>query len=72
SLRHALTGQSAEFAKLKVAALTERFDENVGASPVNGLSASDGFNAGAAPAEASGAQAPSAMGKQEALKRFTV
>ncbi|MDX1895463.1 type VI secretion system ATPase TssH [Pseudomonas aeruginosa] len=72
SLRHALTGLSAEFAKLKVEALTERFDEYVGASPENGLSASDGFNAGAAPGEASGALAPSAMGKQEALKRFTV
>ncbi len=48
SLRHALTGLSAEFAKLKVEALTERFDEYVGASPENGLSASDGFNAGAA------------------------
>ncbi|MCR3853575.1 hypothetical protein K3001_29065, partial [Pseudomonas aeruginosa] len=32
SLRHALTGLSAEFAKLKVEALTERFDEYVGAS----------------------------------------
>lgn len=31
SLRHALTGLSAEFAKLKVEALTERFDEYVGA-----------------------------------------
>ncbi|MBV6366360.1 type VI secretion system ATPase TssH [Pseudomonas aeruginosa] len=72
SLRHALTGLSAEFAKLKVEALTERFDEYVGASPENGLAASDGFNAGAAPGEASGALAPSAMGKQEALKRFTV
>ncbi|MFU1923296.1 AAA family ATPase, partial [Klebsiella pneumoniae] len=30
------------------------------------------FNAGPAPGEASGALAPSAMGKQEALKRFTV
>nr|4UQW_A Chain A, PROTEIN CLPV1 [Pseudomonas aeruginosa PAO1]4UQW_B Chain B, PROTEIN CLPV1 [Pseudomonas aeruginosa PAO1] len=36
SLRHALTGLSAEFAKLKVEALTERFDEYVGASPENG------------------------------------
>ncbi|MGV8732940.1 AAA family ATPase, partial [Pseudomonas aeruginosa] len=69
---HALTGRSAEFAKLKVGALTERFDEYVGASPENGLSASDGFNAGAAPGEASGALPPSAMGKQEALKGFTV
>jgi len=72
SLRHALLGLSAEFDKLKVESLTERFDEYVGDSPENALAATDGFNAGAVPGEASGAMAPSALGKQEALKRFTV
>jgi type VI secretion system protein VasG len=72
SLRNALIGLSAEFNKVKVEALSERFDEYVGDSPENALGASDGFNAGAVPGEASGAMAPSAMGKQEALKRFTV
>ncbi|SDB66944.1 type VI secretion system ATPase TssH [Pseudomonas sp. NFACC13-1] len=72
SLRHALLGLSSEFDKVKVEALSERFDEYVGDSPENALTASDGFNAGAVPGEASGAMAPSAMGKQEALKRFTV
>ncbi|WEK09838.1 MAG: type VI secretion system ATPase TssH [Candidatus Pseudomonas colombiensis] len=72
SLRHALLGLSKEFEKIKVEALSERFDEYVGDSPENALGASDGFNAGAVPGEASGAMAPSAMGKQEALKRFTV
>ncbi|WP_025130787.1 type VI secretion system ATPase TssH [Pseudomonas sp. PH1b] len=72
SLRHALLGLSREFDKIKVEALSERFDEYVGDSPENALSASDGFNAGAVPGEASGAMAPSALGKQEALKRFTV
>lgn len=72
SLRHGLLGLSAEFDKVKAEALSERFDEYVGDSPENALSASDGFNAGAVPGEASGAMAPSAMGKQEALKRFTV
>lgn len=72
SLRHALLGLSAEFDKIKAEALSERFDEYVGDSPENALSASDGFNAGSVPGEASGAMAPSAMGKQEALKRFTV
>jgi len=76
-LRNALLGLSAEFNKVKAEALSERFDEYIGDSPENALSASDGFNAGgfnsgAAPGEASGAMAPSAMGKQEALKRFTV
>ncbi|MCM2460924.1 type VI secretion system ATPase TssH [Pseudomonas sp. CG7] len=72
SLRHALLGLSSEFDKVKVEALSERFDEYVGDSPENALTASDGFNAGAVPGEASGAMAPAAMGKQEALKRFTV
>ncbi|MFJ2549671.1 type VI secretion system ATPase TssH [Pseudomonas sp. NPDC087612] len=72
SLRNALLGLSSEFAKIKVEALSERFDEYVGDSPENALGASDGFNAGAVPGEASGAMAPSALGKQEALKRFTV
>ncbi|HJR28588.1 MAG TPA: type VI secretion system ATPase TssH [Pseudomonas sp.] len=72
SLRHGLLGLSAEFDKIKVEALSERFDEYVGDSPENALGASDGFNAGSVPGEASGAMAPSAMGKQEALKRFTV
>lgn len=71
SLRNALLGLSSEFAKLKVETLSERFDEYVGDSPENNLAASDGFTA-AAPGEASGAVAPAAMGKQEALKRFTV
>ncbi|CDF94508.1 MULTISPECIES: type VI secretion system ATPase TssH [unclassified Pseudomonas] len=72
SLRHALLGLSSEFDKVKAEALSERFDEYVGDSPENALTASDGFNAGSVPGEASGAMAPSAMGKQEALKRFTV
>jgi type VI secretion system protein VasG len=72
SLRHALSAISREFDKIKVEHLIERFDEYLGDSPENGLAASDGFNATAAPGEASGALAPSALGKQEALKRFTV
>ena len=46
SLRHALLGLSSEFDKIKAEALSERFDEYVGDSPENALSASDGFNAG--------------------------
>lgn len=71
SLRQVLLGLSGEFAKIKVETLSERFDEYVGDSPENNLAANDGF-AAAAPGEASGAMAPAAMGKQEALKRFTI
>ncbi|MCU0871188.1 MAG: type VI secretion system ATPase TssH [Pirellulaceae bacterium] len=73
-LSHALLGISKEFEKVKVETLTERFDEVVGNSPETSLGASDGFQVGggAEPGEASGAIAPAQMGKQEALKRFTV
>ncbi|MFV3332965.1 type VI secretion system ATPase TssH [Pseudomonas sp. NY15437] len=72
SLRHALLAVSREFEKVKVDTLAERFDEYMGDSPENGQGASDGFEAGVAPGESSGALAPSALGKLEALKRFTV
>jgi len=72
-LTHALTGISREFEKIKLDPLTDRFDSIVAGSPEDALGSSDGSNlAGAAPGEASGAVAPAQMGKQEALKRFTV
>jgi type VI secretion system protein VasG len=73
-LRNALPAISKEFDKVRVETLTERFGEIVGGSPEDALGAQDGFQVGggAAPGEASDALAPAAMGKQEALKRFTV
>ncbi|WP_024888767.1 type VI secretion system ATPase TssH [Luteimonas huabeiensis] len=71
-LRNLLLGISAEFGKLKPEALTDGFDAIVGDSPETGQRASDGFDLGAAaPGEASGAIAPAALGRQEALKKFT-
>jgi type VI secretion system protein VasG len=73
SLRNALYGMSKQFEKVKVEALGEAFASILGASPEANMAATDGFQAnGAAPGEASGAIAPAAMGKQEALKKFTV
>ncbi|MCA9131663.1 MAG: type VI secretion system ATPase TssH [Planctomycetales bacterium] len=74
SLTHALTSISKEFEKVKLETLTDRFGEVVGDSPEESLSASDGFQVGggAVPGEASGAMSPASMGKQEALKQFTV
>ncbi|MCA9137534.1 MAG: type VI secretion system ATPase TssH [Planctomycetales bacterium] len=74
SLKNALYGISSEFEKIKLDTLTDRFDEVVSGSPEASLHASDGFQVGggAVPGEASGAMAPAAMGKQEALKQFTV
>ncbi|WP_424683009.1 type VI secretion system ATPase TssH [Frateuria sp. YIM B11624] len=72
-LRNALVGISAEFDKIKPETLVEKFAEVVSGSPEDGQSASDGFQmGGAVPGEASGAMGPAQMGKQEALKQFTV
>lgn len=73
-LTHALYGISGEFEKVKLDTLTDRFDEVVAGSPEESLGATDGFQVGggATPGEASGAMPPAAMGKQEALKQFTV
>ncbi len=73
-LSHALLSISKEFEKIKTETLTDRFDEILSGSPEHGLTASDGFQVGggAVPGEASGAMSPAQMGKQQALKQFTV
>jgi len=73
-LRNALVSMSGEFEKIKLEQLTDNFAKIVGGSPESGLQASDGSQTGggAAPGEASGAIAPAAMGKQEALKKYSV
>ncbi|MGQ0502398.1 MAG: type VI secretion system ATPase TssH [Panacagrimonas sp.] len=70
SLRNALLAISKQFEKLKPEALSDEFHKIVQGSSEDGLGAADGSGA-AAPGEASGAIAPAAMGKQEALKKFT-
>jgi type VI secretion system protein VasG len=73
SLKNVLTGISREFDKVKPDQLAEDFEQIVANSPEGALGASDGSQlAQGAPGEASGAMAPAQMGKQEALKRFTV
>ena len=73
SLRNALYGMSKQFEKIKIDALSEAFASMLAASPEANMAATDGFKAnGASPGESSGAIAPAAMGKQEALKKFTV
>jgi type VI secretion system protein VasG len=73
-LKTALASISKEFAKIKPDDLAENFDAIAGGSAEDGLGASDGSNmaAGSAPGETSGAIAPAQMGKQEALKKFTI
>ncbi len=72
SLRNALYNISHQFERVKVEALSDDFARIVTGSPEDQLQAGEGATAGAAPGEASGAIAPAAMGKQEALKRYTV
>jgi type VI secretion system protein VasG len=74
NLKNALSAMSREFDKLKPDDVADRFAAIVQGSPEQGQAPSDGsaLAGGAAPGEASSAIAPPQMGKQEALKRFTV
>jgi len=74
ALKNALLGISGEFDKVSLDQLMDHFDEIVGDSVEAGLRATDGFQSGggAAPGEASGAMAPAAMGKGEALDQYCV
>jgi len=73
-LKHKFLAISREFEKIKLETLTDQFAKIVAGSPEEAMGASDGsgLSAGAAPGETSGALAPAAMGKQEALARFSV
>jgi type VI secretion system protein VasG len=74
SLRNTLLAMSREFEKVVPDKLADDFAKIVASSPEEALGASDGSRLaeGAAPGEASGALPPAQLGKQEALKRFTV
>ncbi len=69
SLRSALMTISKQFDRIKLEDLTDNFARILSGSPEEGQRASDGSGE---PGEASGAIAPAAMGKQEALKRYAV
>ncbi|MFX1767505.1 type VI secretion system ATPase TssH [Paraburkholderia sp. A1RI-2L] len=75
SLRNTLYGISRQFELIKLDALCEEFDRLLRDSPEAAMGASDGFNANASAGAGAGADAagmpPAAMGKQEALRRFT-
>jgi type VI secretion system protein VasG len=73
SLRSKLMALSAEFEKVKAEALSEGFDPIVAGSPEDGQQASDGFRLGEAAGDSPGgaAPAPAALGRQEALQKYT-
>ena len=73
SLRNAVLAISREFAKIKVDDLAENLESIIAKSGENGLGPQDGSGlSGGQPGEVSGAMAPAAMGKQEALKKYTI
>ena len=74
-LRNVLLSISKEFEKVKAERLTEELGALTRDSPEAALQATDGSRLGsmdAAPGEASGAMPPAQLGKQEALRRFSV
>jgi type VI secretion system protein VasG len=73
TLQHVFHHLSKEFLKIKLDTLSDSFAQIVAGSPEESLAAASASGAaGAVPGEASGAIAPAAMGKQEALGRFSV
>src|SRR5689334_21163268 len=70
SLRNLLYGISREFQKIEPDVLSSEMSSIVKGSAEDAQAVAGA--AGAAPGEASGAMRPAAMGKQEALRRFTV
>ncbi|MGF6964883.1 type VI secretion system protein VasG [Paraburkholderia sp. WC7.3g] len=77
SLRNGLYGISRQFERIKLDSLVDEFHSLLRESPEAAMSASDGFRAAGAQREggdADGAGGPvpaAALGKQEALRRFT-
>jgi len=69
TLRNALYAISRQFEAVKAEALGDNFAGILAGSPEASLAATDGSGI---PGEASGAVAPAAMGKQEALQKFSV
>jgi type VI secretion system protein VasG len=69
-LRNVLFAISGEFRKVKADELAESFGTITGGSPEDAMQQAPAGGAG--PGEAAGAMAPAQMGKEEALKKFTV
>ena len=73
NLRAPLLGMSKQFERIKPEDLAENFAKICDASPEAQMRAQDGTGMGSGtPGEDSGAMAPAAMGKGDALKRFAV
>jgi type VI secretion system protein VasG len=73
-LDNMLPGISSEFAKINLEKLTRDYNDICGGSPEEALRAQDSssLTGGVDPGESSGAMSSAEMGKQEALRKFTV
>ncbi|QDQ27499.1 type VI secretion system ATPase TssH [Chitinimonas arctica] len=71
TLKSKLFAMSGEFRKIADDRLADELPRIVASSPEQAQRTADGMT-GAAPGEASGALAPAALGKQDALKRYAV
>lgn len=72
NLRHTLFSISKQFEKFKNETVSDELEKVLKDSPETYMDGSGETGGGAAPGEASGATAPAAMGKKEALAKFTV
>src|SRR6202041_3587916 len=73
NLRNIFLNLSGEYSNIKAETLTDGFAKVTAGSPEESLGAADQAGAGGvAPGETSGAMSPPAMGKQEALGKFSV
>jgi type VI secretion system protein VasG len=73
TLRNALLAISRQFENVKADDLAEKFDQICGGTSEARMGPQDGSGLGGQqPGSESGAMAPGAMGKQEALKKFTI
>jgi type VI secretion system protein VasG len=70
-LRYALESLSAEFKKINLDTLADKFNSILGGSPEEDMSASDGSRL-SAPAEAEGEMRAAPLGRQEALRMYSV
>lgn len=72
SLRSIVSGISREFDKIKPDTLADDLERITASSPESQMAEAAELATDAAPGEASAAMAPAQLGKQEALRRFTV
>lgn len=70
-LKRVLEGMSKEFQKISVDTLTSQFNQIVGSSPEEKMTAKDGTRLSGGAGDESEESAPAAMGRQDTLRKFS-